>query len=404
MQQQLFELDEVPPLKPQGLVIVKGGKQALTKNQQAFNRLTQKIERLHKDIEKKQLQFDAALKMYGSEVHPIKNRLAEYRRQLVTILWDVFKSKKLSKADQQPLKKILKDHVQELCSQMEGGPDEDLKKMFTELEGESFEKVLQREKEMIKDEMADLFEEMDIDLDMDGMDMNDEKSMAEKMAEIQQKLFERQEKEQEKFERRKKKKRLTPKQEETERMRQAVEEMKQKNISTIYKQLAKLFHPDLEQDEGRKAEKEILMKELIAAYELKDLHALLTLELKWIHKENDHLESLSDEKLNIYLQILREQARDLEHEIYNMFQQPRYSVLVQEFGFDVQRLPLEKVKDHLRYIKNIDRSFKQDLENFRSPYCLRYIKAMIKEWKAIQREQNYTDEEELLDMLFRQKF
>ena len=404
MQQQLFEIEEIQQAKPQGLVILKGGKQNLTKNQQAFNRLTQKIERLHNDIEKKQLQFDTALKIYGNDVHPIKTRLAAYRRQLVTILWNVFKSEKLSKTDQRHLKNILKDHVQELCTQTEGGPDEALKKMYAELEGESFEKVQERDKEIMKTEMEGLFDEMDMDIDFDNVDMNDEKAVLEKISEIQQKLFKRQEQEQEQFDQPRRKKKVTAKQQENERIRKAADEMKQKNISTIYKQLAKLFHPDLEQDEERRAEKEVLMKELTAAYEAKNLHTLLTLELKWIHKENDHLESLSDEKLNIYLQILREQARDLEQEIYHMYQQPRYSALLQEFGFDVHRLPLEKVKDQLRYLKNIDGAFKRDLENFQSPHCIRYIKAMINQWKAMRRQHNHNEEEELLNMILRQNF
>lgn len=397
MQQQLFETSEQP--KSQSLIISKAGKQVLTKNQQAFNKLTQKIEKLHKDIERKQLQFDTALKIYGNDVYPIKSRLAEYRRQLVTILWDVYKSMKLSKTDQRHLTAILKDHVKELCTQIEKEPDEALKKMFTELEGESVESMLQREKEIMKTEVQEMFDELDIDIDFDGVDMTDEKAMAEKMAEIQQKMMERQEKEQEQFQHRRKKKKITPKQEENERTRQAVEEMKQKNISTIYKQLAKLFHPDLEHDEERRAEKEVLMKELTAAYEAKNLHALLTLELKWIHKENDHLESLSEEKLSIYLQILREQAGDMEQEIYRMFQQPRYSVLVQEFGLPVQRFPVETVKGHLQDLQNIDVAFKRDLEDFQSPHALRHIKVMINEWKKMQR-QNNTIDAEFMRMMF----
>ncbi|MBC7889924.1 MAG: hypothetical protein H7Z13_18770 [Ferruginibacter sp.] len=382
MQQELFE--PVTQRKTQSLVISSGGKQVLTKNQQAFNKLTQKIEKLHKDIERRQFQFDTALQIYGNDVFPVKSRLAGYRRQLVTILWDIYKSKKLSKTDQRHLKTILKDQVQELCSQMEGGPDEALKKMFAELEGISFERIMQREKEMMKSELEEMFDEMEMDIDFDGVDLHDEKAMAEKMAEVRQKLTEKEEEDEEQFKRDRLKKKKTAKQQENERIRQAVDEMKQKNISTIYKQLAKLFHPDLERDEERKLEKDVLMKELTAAYEAKNLHALLTLELKWIHKENDHLESLSEEKLSIYLQILREQANDMEHEMYAIFQQPRYQVLVQEFGLGVQRAPLETVKAHLRDLQNMDIAFKSDLENFQSPHALRHIKRLINEWKNMQ--------------------
>lgn len=405
MQQQLFATDPIEMPKPQpGLVIAKGSKQNLSKNQQAFNRITQKIERLHKDIESKQLEFDTALKMYGAQVHPLQQQIAGCERQLVTIFWDVYKSKKLSKADQRHLKDILENKAQELYNAAEGEPDEELKKIIAELEGISVEKLMERQKEMLKAEMEEMLD--DFDFDIDGMDMNDEKSMFEKYAQAEQQMREQQEQQeqhqQERFEQRKKKKRLTPKQEEAERLRKAVDEMKQKNISTIYRQLAKLFHPDLEQDEERRVEKEILMKELTAAYEAKNLHMLLSLELKWIHKENDHLESLGDDKLNIYLQILKEQARDLEHEIINMFQQPRYGLLLQAFGFKVQRFPLEQVKGELRQLKKLDADFKKDIENFQSPHCIRYIKSLISQWKALQRGHKQSREDELMEAIFRQ--
>ncbi|MEO6730345.1 MAG: hypothetical protein ABIN01_03955 [Ferruginibacter sp.] len=401
MHQELFEKGQQP--KSRGLVILKAGKKILSKNQQAFNKLTQKIEKLHKNIEKKQLQFDTALTIYGNEIHPVKITLAGYRRQLVTILWNTYKDYKLSITDQRHLKAILKEHVVELCTQMPEEPDEALKKMFGELEGISIESVLQREKQMMKSEMEEMCADMNIDAGFGDIDANDDKAMAEKMAELQQRLKEMAEKDQEPFGHRPKKRKLTPKQEENERMRQAVEAMKQKNISTIYKQLARLFHPDLEQDEERRAQKEILMKELTAAYEAKNLHALLTLELKWIHKENDHLESLGDEKLAIYLEILREQARSLEQEIDDIYHQPRYQVLVEEFGWDVQRFPIETVKGQLLELKDIQASFKRDLEDFQSPHALRHIKSMIAEWKMAQRQQIHNEEQELLSILFGNK-
>ena len=396
MQQKKFETAAIKPPKLQGLVISKGNKQTLTKNQQAFNKLTQKIAKLHQDIENKQQQFDQALNIYGKQIYPVQQKLASHQRRLITILWGVYQSKQLSKADQRHLRNILKGQVKDVCAHLEGEPDEALKKIYGELEGLSYEKILVREKVMLKEEMEDMFDKYD--LDMDGVDLMDEKALFEKINELKQQMSDEMAQQEEQFQQRKKKKK-TPRQEEAERQRLALQEMKQKNISTIYKQLAKLFHPDLEQDEHRRAEKEILMKELTAAYEAKNLHTLLMLELKWIHKENDHLESLGDEKLTIYLQILREQARNLEQEINTITQQPRYQVLVQQFGFGIERAPLEKVKKELKHLQNIELSFKEDLENFESPHRIRYIKTMITQWKALLQKRQHQGEEELIDEL-----
>lgn len=392
MQQKLFEtnIDTKKDTNPQSLVISKEGKKVLTKNQQAFNKLTKKIEQLHRNIEKKQFQFDAALKLYATDFFPLKSKLAAGQRQLVTILWDVYKSYKLSKTDQRNLKKILQEHVQELCSHNE--PDDKLKIIFKELEGESFESWVEKERDMMKAELEEMFDEMDIDIDLDGVDLTDDTAMAEKMIAIQQLLIDKQEKEQSQFEQRQKKKKLTEKQQENQRRKQNVDEMKQKNISSIYKQLAKLFHPDLERDPALKAEKEILMKELTVAYEAKNLHTLLMLELKWIHKETDHLENLSEEKLFVYLQILKEQIQELEMEADGMVYEPRYQVLVQEFGPTVQDFPLETVKDHFLELQNNDLIFKRNLEDFQSSQSLRHIRDMITEWRQLHSQQKIKDD------------
>jgi hypothetical protein len=400
MKQQEFKQS-----KPKGLVISTASKKVLTKNQQAFNKLTKRIEKLHKDIEKKQLQLDTALKIYGNEIHPIVNQLDAHRRKLVTILWDVYQSYKLSKTDQRHLKNILKDHVFELCRQPEGREDEALNDMFAQLTGETFAKMEQREKESLKEEMLRAAKLMDLDIDLDDLDMNDQRAMEQKVAELEQKMAEKQEQEEQNyapFKKSKAPKKKTPKQLETERIQKAAEEMKQKNISTIYKQLAKLFHPDLEQDEERKIEKEVLMKELTAAYEAKNLHMLLMLELKWIHNENDHLETLSEEKLTIYLQILREQARDLEYEANSIVEQPRYNVLIELFGLSVQRYPIETVHQHLADLKQIESAFKKDLRAFQSPTALKHVKEMIQEWKQDQRQKSEANdiEEDFMRMMF----
>jgi hypothetical protein len=396
---------ELKQSKKEGLVISTAGKKQLTKNQQAFNKLTKRIEKLHKEIEKKELQFDTALKIYGNEIYPISNELDLCRRQLVTILWDAYQSYKLSKTDQRHLKVILKDHVFELCRQPGGREDEALNDMFTQLTGETFAKMEQREKESMKDEMLRAAKLMDLDIDLDDLDMNDHRAMEQKVAELEQKMAEKQEQEVQQyaqFKKSKAAKKKTAKQLETERMQKAADEMKQKNISTIYKQLAKLFHPDLEQDEERKIEKEVLMKELTAAYEAKNLHMLLMLELKWIHNENDHLETLGEEKLTIYLQILREQVRDLEYEADSIIDQPRYNVLTELFGLSVQQYPIESVHQHLAELKQIRSAFKKDLKAFQSPTALRHIKEMIQEWKQDQQQKREaTDiEEEFMRMMF----
>lgn len=66
-----------------------------------------------------------------------------------------------------------------------------------------------------------------------------------------------------------------------------MEEMQEKGINSIYKQLTKVFHPDLEHDSAQKAHKEELMKRLTTAYKSNDLYALVILAMEWMNGSNN---------------------------------------------------------------------------------------------------------------------
>jgi hypothetical protein len=398
MQHSMFSDSNMPKASVTGLVISKAGKKTLSKNQQEFNKLTLRIEKLQKEIEKKQDKFDLAIKMFGKDLYPLKTTLMAERRENVIALWEHYKTKKLSQKDQQALKEILREQLQEIFAELTEEPDDTIKLIFKALEGQNYDNLVEQEKEEALKQIKASLKKMKIDIsDID--DVNDLESLEKKLYEYNAKIneegyFEKTNTKQ-KF---KKEKTKSAKQIEAEKMQEAAEELKKKNIGTIYKQLAKLFHPDLEQDEERKAEKVLLMQELTAAYEAKNLHALLTLELKWIHKENDHLESLTEEKLAVYLQILKEQIQDLTSQKQQVIYQPKYAVLVETFGWQVQQSPIETITRHLTEIKNVIDQLKLSIGWFNSDNGLRHIKAMIKEWKEEQAEMN--DEDELFRMLF----
>ncbi len=395
MQHLLFSDANLPKAKTTGLVISKAGKKTLSKNQEEFNKLTLRIEKLQKEIEKKQDKFDLAMKMYGKDLYPLKAALLAERRENVIILFSHYKAKKLAQRDQQMLKLIIREELQTIFDELTGMPDDTIKQIFNELEGDDYDKALEQEKEEAKKNMKAALKKAKVDLsDIDANDLDAlQKKIFEHNATMNEEHYEKSNFKNQ-FQKEKKK---SAKQIEAEKIQEAAEELKKKNIGTIYKQLAKLFHPDLEQDEERKAEKALLMQELTAAYEAKNLHALLTLELKWIHRENDHLESLTDEKLAVYLQILKEQIADLSFQKQEIAYQPQYSVLVQEFGWEVKQSPVQTVTEHFIETRNLIAKLKSNIESFNSTNALRHIKAMIKEWKQSEEE---IDEEELFHMLF----
>jgi hypothetical protein len=139
-----------------------------------------------------------------------------------------------------------------------------------------------------------------------------------------------------------------------------------KNINTVYRQLARLFHPDLEQDPALKAKKEVLMKELTAAYESGDLHTILRLELRWLQNNDGDITRLSDAKLDAYTAALKQQCDEINDEIANLVQQPRFSPLRLHLRGNMWRLPLftltKDLNDDVRYIARWADALTRDTE------------------------------------------
>src|SRR5206468_1470805 len=125
------------------------------------------------------------------------------------------------------------------------------------------------------EEMRHEFKKFGVDVNWDEDTPLSEEELAKKMHELQQQVLQKITEEQHQGKAQYKTRPKTAKQLDKEKAEQEAAQLKQKNITTIYRQLAKLFHPDLEQDEDRRMEKEVLMKSLTEAYEANNLHALL---------------------------------------------------------------------------------------------------------------------------------
>lgn len=78
-------------------------------------------------------------------------------------------------------------------------------------------------------------------------------------------------------------------------------------IKSLFRQLAKAFHPDKEPLEHLKEEKTSLMKKITAAYENQDLYGLLKLE-----KENLGPREFSEDKIELYLKHINDRLKELK--------------------------------------------------------------------------------------------
>jgi hypothetical protein len=145
-----------------------------------------------------------------------------------------------------------------------------------------------------------------------------------------------------------------------------------------------VLHPDLEPDAGRKQEKCTLMQELTVAYRNNDLHTLLRLELEWIHREECDVERLTEEKLSIYNQVLKEQVSELARELAELPYHPRYQPIMVPAG----PFGIRQRTDNPTEMRSLDEtitSMEASLAQLRNSEPLDEVRDIIKAYRASSR-------------------
>ena len=103
-----------------------------------------------------------------------------------------------------------------------------------------------------------------------------------------------------------------------EKRRQA-EEMAQQQAShavqTVFRHLASVLHPDRETDPAERARKTALMQRVTLAYHAHRLVDLLEIQREVAQADMGDMTSLSEEQLQSYIRVLKQQSEDLAHEL-----------------------------------------------------------------------------------------
>jgi hypothetical protein len=173
---------------------------------------------------------------------------------------------------------------------------------------------------------------------------------------------------------------------ERERLRQEMEEAKSRDFKSLYKQLAKVLHPDLETDPLLKAHKEVWMKRLNTAQANGDLRDMLAIEMEWLGEEAGNLAKASDEKLRFYSMVLKEQLAELKQQTSTLFHQPEYHPLLRfvsrqghrknpaiiKLNFANEIDQLEKINDILTRSDTQTRSMLHQWADAHARECSRY--------------------------------
>lgn len=153
------------------------------------------------------------------------------------------------------------------------------------------------------------------------------------------------------------------------------------DINSLYRELVKKIHPDLEQDEQIRNKKEQLMKQVIDAKEKNDLHAMLVLKSRaGLLSGNDNTFAGDIEQLKRYNKQLSQKLNQFQGEhTMRLFEQ----ISTDPNGFlsmqNHDASPDERIKQEIKDIKVELREVQQDLKNIKT---LEDIRILIAEYNA----------------------
>lgn len=257
----------------------------LTKSQRRLAQLLRRVETLRAERGRKEARWEKFLKIYPERILPEEQRMIARRKQVVMLLAETWrKPKGLGSLQRDHLEALLRGHLEELRASSLAVFDDGLRTLWSELNPEACEQA--------EEEAAEGGEARDSGPEpRRGGGYRDARSMGATDA--------------------------------------GRDEARKRTMAVIYKQLAKALHPDLEQDPQMQARKQTLMQELTKANREGDLHTLLRLEMDWLTREagGGDLRGVGEEKLGIYVELLEEQIEELQTEVREVPNQPRFAAV-----------------------------------------------------------------------------
>lgn len=321
----LFDPDDLPrkPVDP-SLTIRPTAERPLSKEERAFNRAVAKVQTLRVRLDEEKRRLDRALVFHAAELRPRVERAVTLRTALVRRLAPFLEDRRLKPAQKKTLRAILEEQLDEVFSHVLA-PEADLQALFERLHGIGYAEALQGEIDEARSGMAAILEELGVAVDVPDLrpDMGDDE-IAMAAAQISEGMRRAEEQRASQGPSPRKTKREAHEEERARRF----EQLRKDNVSSVYKRLAKVLHPDLEADPAEREKKSRVMQDVTAAYTRGDLHALLRLEMEWIEGARLDAARRGADKLRAYTELLKEQASELEAECYQLRFHPRYAPLL----------------------------------------------------------------------------
>jgi hypothetical protein len=316
------------PPPSDSLAIRPGNDALLSRTQVEFNRLMKRLEATKAHHSREQARLDEVLAISIRELMPLIEDLNRVNRDLILTGFKALKTLKLTARRQHWFADLLAEKTSALLADPVGISDGEFSELDTILDELDPPDAEEEQSEAESGEfhfaramMEKAARELGLDLDLSDLDTNGDPREFERIANdrlraaIANQLDARP------------KRKPTKAQAEKERKRLELEDAKSRDLKSLFKQLAKAFHPDLEPDSLLREHKKVWMQRLNTAYAANDLREMLQLEMEWLGEEATNLTTAGDQKLQVYCMVLKEQIADLKRQTHELLFQPQYGPL-----------------------------------------------------------------------------
>ncbi len=352
------------PAARQALTALKIDASQLSPAQKRFNKLLAEIETLATRIDDTRRAMDAHRIASGNTLTPLEQEKAGLMRQMVIWLDQRLQRTGLTAKQKQAAREILCD----MAADMAYAGDEAMQQLHDAHSEQSLNALEKNDAQMMQFFMEDVLgQKLTPDgAPIDNLDdlmraaianakMHDEAQQAAQAA-------------------RQAKRKKTPKQLKEQAQAQDADGA----LRSIYRQLASALHPDRETDPAEQTRKTALMKEANAAYERRDLLALLHLQMQAELVDAEHIAGLAKEKLAVLTALLKERVAVLQHEVHQLEMQARQEFDLPLFG----SVTAETLQTHLH---NLEKELRRDIAHMQQDLQRVQDDVQLKRWLREQK-------------------
>ena len=341
----------------------------LSPAQQRFNQLLARIDKLKDQFAEMQVICDAHRPVYHQVLTPLRERHRQYMRDMVFFLDGRLQRKGLNARQKQ----IAADILCNLSMQLIAQGDEEMKSLHDKHSSES---LAQKEQAAMMD-MRDMIE------DIFGEPLTDDDSLDTVQDVLRAGMARLREAEAAEQEARQQAQARKRKPSATQLKARADQEAAETTLRKVFRQLASAVHPDRENDPVERDRKTVLMSEANAAYDRRDLVALLQIQLRIELTDTASIARMAEEKIVSLTVLLKQQAQELESELHKQRHDARRE-------FSLKSYETVSVAHLRRSLRAEESSFERDLtamqQDLQQLTDDKYLKRWLKDQKQLSEE------------------